>query len=336
VRLGVSRLAREIDGYVEWAKFVDRAGFSFLGFGDSQSRWMDCWSILAVTAVNTERVTLGPFITNALSRHPAAAAGAAITLQKLSHGRAVYGLGSGETSVIDLGVGKLPLAEFEEYALAVKGLCAGAAVEYRGHELKMLWDAEPVPLLIAGDGPEMQRLAGRIADGVIVGNGATPEIVKHALAQIQMGAEEAGRDPDQVEVWWMTRVQLADSEDDAFKELRPYMATYANTRYRSGLNAKGVAVDPDIAERLRGLRKEFRYEESLFTDRMFNAELVDKYGLREWLGRQFVIAGPRDHCVERLRELEAAGAKNIVVPLVMGDVMKATEVLAEQILPAFV
>lgn len=335
MRIGVGRMAREIDGFVEWARFVDRAGFAFLGFGDSQSRWMDCWTMLGIAAINTERVLLGPFITNPIGRHPAVAAGAAITSQKISHGRLLFGLGTGETSIRDLGEPKLPLAEFEEYALAVKGLTEGKTVHYRGRELQLLWDAEPVRLFIAGDGPEVQRIAGRIGDGAIVGNGATPEVVQYALANIRAGALEAGRDPNGIEVWFMTRVQVSESEDEVYREMRPYMATYANTRYRSGVGAKGIPVDEDTAERLRGLRRDFRYEDSLFTERTYNGDLVDKYGLREWLGRQFVIAGPRERCIQRMHELEAAGARNILVPMVMGDVMQSTRALAEQILPAF-
>jgi 5,10-methylenetetrahydromethanopterin reductase len=142
MRIGISRMTCEIDGYVDWARFVDRAGFAFLGFGDSQSRWMDSWTMLGITAMNTERVLLGPFITNPIGRHPAVAAGAAVTVQKISHGRVMFGLGTGETSIRDLEEPKLPLAEFEEYALAVKGLTEGKTVPYRGRELRLLWDAE--------------------------------------------------------------------------------------------------------------------------------------------------------------------------------------------------
>jgi 5,10-methylenetetrahydromethanopterin reductase len=335
MRIGIGRMAREIDGFVEWAQLVDRAGFAFRGFGDSQSRWMDCWTMLGIAAANTERVMLGPFITNPIGRHPAVAAGAAVTLQKISHGRVMFGLGTGETSIHDLQEPKLPLSDFAEYALAVKGLAAGETAAYRGRELKLLWHDKPVRMFIAGDGAEVQRLAGRIGDGAIVGNGATPEVVRYALANIRAGALEAGRDPDEIEVWFMTRVQVAKSQDDVFRDMRTYMATYANTRYRSGVGAKGIPVDEDTAERLRGLRRDFRYEDSLFTERTYNADLVDKYGLREWLGRQFVVAGPREQCIERLRELEAAGARNILVPMVMGDVLQSTRAIAEQILPAF-
>jgi 5,10-methylenetetrahydromethanopterin reductase len=335
MKLGISRLARDLDDYVEWARYVDRAGFAFLGFGDSQNRWADCWSMLAITAVNTERVRLGSFVSNPISGHPAATATAAATLQKLSHGRALLGIGRGETSIRDLGARPLPLAEFERYALAVKALCAGEAVDYHGAELRMLWQVPPVPLYVAGDGPLTQQLAGRIGDGAIVGNGASPEIVRHALAQIRAGAEAAGRDADAIEVWWMVRVQLADTEDEAFRDLRAYMATYANTRYREKVNEKGLSVPDDVAERLRGLRREFRYEESLGAVSAHNADLVDRYGLRQWLGRQFAVAGPPDQCIARLAELEAAGATNIVLPIISGDILETTRQFAEKILPAF-
>jgi len=133
----------------------------------------------------------------------------------------------------------------------------------------------------------------------------------------------------------MTRIVLAPSEAAAFDALRFYLATYANTRYRNSPRAKGVAVDDDIAERLRGLRSEFRYEETLRHDLTFNADLVDKYGLREWLGRQFAIAGPAEQCIERIREVVAAGSSNVVVPQMLPDILGTTRSLAEQILPAF-
>jgi 5,10-methylenetetrahydromethanopterin reductase len=336
VRIGVTGMARgDFDNYLDWVRYMDRTGFAYLGFGDSQCRWMECWTVLGATALNTERILLGPFITNPTSRHPAVAASAAVTLQKISGGRELFGIGLGETAIRDLGEHPMPLPQFEEYVKAVKGLCDGRTVEYQGRELCLLWEAAPVKVLVAGDGPRVQRLAGRVADGAIVGNGATPEVVRHALSNIRAGAEEAGRDPDNIEVWFMTRVNIADTEDEVYRELRPYMATYANTRYRSSAEAKGIRLDGDLAERVRGLRREFRYAESLMPTVGHNAELVDKYGLREWLGRQFVVAGPPDRCIERLKELEAAGAKNIVVPRFMGDVMGDTKTLGEQILPAF-
>src|SRR5205814_855471 len=135
-------------------------------------------------------------------------------------------------------------------------------------------NVDAVPVFVAADGPLTQRMAGRVGDGAIVGNGATPEIVRHALDNIRAGRVEAGKDPDDFDVWWMVRVHIAESEAAAYRDLRGYMATYANTRYREKVSEKGLQLDEDLAERVRGLRREFRYDLSLGTDTAFNAELV--------------------------------------------------------------
>src|SRR5690606_8048436 len=101
----------------------------------------------------------------------------------LSGGRAFFGIGTGATSTDDIGRGTR-LAEFEAYVKTVRGLVAGETVVYRGHEHRMLWDGDRAPVWVAGNGPKTLQMAGRVGDGVIVGNGATPELVKYALSQI--------------------------------------------------------------------------------------------------------------------------------------------------------
>src|SRR3546814_17403491 len=61
-------------------------------------------------------------------------------------------------------------------------------------------DLPHVPVWVAGDGPRTLQLAGRIGDAAIVGNGATPELVRYALDQIRIGAESVGRDASEIDV----------------------------------------------------------------------------------------------------------------------------------------
>lgn len=334
VTFGVSRLARSLDGYLDWVRYVDEH-FELVGFGDSQNRWADCSSMLALAAASSSSVTLGPFVSNPITRHPVVAANAVATLAKISDGRAFFGIGNGETSIRDVGARPLPVSEFEAYVRTVKHLLAGEEVEYRGVPLKMLWEVDPVPICVAGDGPRTLQMAGRVADVAIVGNGATPELVRYGLEQVRIGAESVDRDPDEVDVWWMTRVMPMASEHEGFDALRFYLASYANTRYRNAPDEKGIEIPDDIRQRLEGLRSEFRYEESLRPDLTFNADLVNKYDLLEWLGRQFVITGPIERCLERLHDVVEAGARTIIVPLMTDDLMERTRELAEEIVPAF-
>jgi alkanesulfonate monooxygenase SsuD/methylene tetrahydromethanopterin reductase-like flavin-dependent oxidoreductase (luciferase family) len=198
----------------------------------------------------------------------------------------------------------------------------------------MLQTAHPVPLWVAGDGPRMLQLAGRVGDAVIVGNGATPELVRYAYDQVRIGAEQAGRDASAIPIWFMVRILVAESEGAGFEAYRYYLATYANTRYRFAGGEKGIPIGDDIADRLRRFRSEFRYNESLRSEMTFNADLVDKYGLREWLGRQFAVTGPVDQCIEKLEAIAAVGGTNLVLPQMHGDIWESTRSIAEQIMPA--
>jgi 5,10-methylenetetrahydromethanopterin reductase len=333
IRFGVSRVASDLNEYVRWVKFAEACGYSMLGVGDSQLRWADCHVALTLSAINTSSITIGTFVSNPVTRHPAVAANVMSTLRGLAGDRVYFGIGNGETSVRDVGGELYTAAEFAEYVSAVRDLCGGRTARYRGHELNMLQQAYPVPLWIAGDGPRMLQLAGRLGDAVIVGNGATPELVRYAYDQVRIGAEQAGRDASAIPVWFMVRILIAESEAAGFEAYRYYLATYANTRYRYAGGLKGIPVSEDIAERLRRFRSEFSYSESLRPDAAFNANLVDRYGLREWLGRQFAVTGPVDQCIEKLQAIAAAGGTNLVLPQLHGDIWESTRMIAKQILP---
>jgi 5,10-methylenetetrahydromethanopterin reductase len=332
---GVTRPATDPLEAVEFARFVEACGFDLIGMGDSQLRWGDCYVVLGAISQVTSSIRLGTFITNPLTRHPSVLASAARALQEVSQGRAFLGIGHGETASRDVGVPRLRVDAFGEAISAIRSLSRGEEVTYQGRTWQMKWSSAAAPIWVAADGPRMLQLAGRIADGVIVGNGSTPELVRYARNQVAIGAAAAGRDASTIPIYWMVRVVPAASESDGWERLRFYMATYANTRYQLAAGEKGIPVDDDIMERLEGFRSEYRYGEGLRPELGFNADLVDKYGLREWLGRQFAITGPIDHCIERLKELIQAGATNFMLPQMFPDVRATTQELADHILPAF-
>jgi 5,10-methylenetetrahydromethanopterin reductase len=95
VRFGLSRLARSIPEYLDWATYADDAGYDLIGFGDSQTLWADAYAMLALTAQRTRRVRLGPMVSNPITRHPTVAANGIATIQKISNGRAFSASGPG-------------------------------------------------------------------------------------------------------------------------------------------------------------------------------------------------------------------------------------------------
>lgn len=324
VRFGVARPPRLSDDFVPWIEHAESTGASLFGFGDSQTMWPDPYIGMTLAAEHTSTARVGPMVTVPVTRHPSNAAAAIAGVQRLSGGRAFFGIGPGDSAAYNIGVPSVRMAEFEEYATCVRDLCARHVAQYRGRELRMNWDTEPVPLWVAGDGPRMLELGGRIGDGVIVGNGATPELVRYAREHIAAGAAESGRTLDDLEVWYMVRVHVTDTVEQGIEDLGFYLASYANVRFRRSMFDKGVAVTEDIAEKLRSFRAAFDGRQAYDPGNRHNLDLLDRLGLTRWLAGQFLVTGPLDMCIEQVRALVDAGARNIVIPQMLPDPIAAT------------
>jgi 5,10-methylenetetrahydromethanopterin reductase len=337
IQFGMNIPGRRVEEFSEWLRLADEIDLGLIGVGDTPIQKHDVYVELALAAQHTKRAKLGPWVTMPIVRHPIIAASSIATIQEMSEGRAFFALGPGDVTIYDIGEAGAKMGDVAEYALAVKGLCAGEVVEYQGKELKLSWPQlpAPVPVWLAGDGPRNLEMAGRIADGVIVGNAATVPLVEWAQYHVRVGAEEAGRDPSQIDMWYMARVAPARTVQEGIDSLAFYLASYANVRFRHNMFDKGVDVDEDTAERIRGFRSEYRGDLSHRHELDHNVKLLKKYGLVQWLADQFLITGPPELCIERLRDLIDAGATNFYVPLLLPDPMGKTRELAKEVFAAF-
>jgi alkanesulfonate monooxygenase SsuD/methylene tetrahydromethanopterin reductase-like flavin-dependent oxidoreductase (luciferase family) len=180
---------------------------------------------------------------------------------------------------------------------------------------------------MAGDGPRTLELAGRIADGVVVGNGATVELVAFAREHIAKGAAQAGRSIDDLEIWYLVPTHMAASRAAGIHELRFYLASYAKVRFRYDMESKGAVIAPELGERIRAFLAEYRSENQFRVDAADTNALLDKYALTEWLASQRLITGSVDEVLAGLRPLYEAGATNIVMPQMLPDVLASTAAL---------
>ena len=219
------------------------------------------------------------------------------------------------------------MAEVEAYALAVRALTRGEEVTYNQRTFRMNWDIDPVPLWMAGDGPRMLELAGRIADGVVVGNGATVELVEFARKHIAIGAAAAGRSIDDLEIWYLVPTHVAASRAAGIDDLRFYLASYAKVRFRYDMEHKGAAIPPELGERIRGFLAEYKPENQFRTDAEDTNVLLDRYDLTGWLADQRLITGSVDDVLASLQKLYRAGATNIVMSQMLPNVLETTAAL---------
>jgi 5,10-methylenetetrahydromethanopterin reductase len=291
---------------------------------------------MTFAATVTSRPALAITVTNPMTRHPAVAAAAAAGIQQISGGRLRVGLASGDSALRNIGVRAASVAELDAYVRAVQELTAGRTVQWNGTDLGLHWldHPTPVPVWLAAEGPRTQRLAGRIADGVILSNCLTRERMAAAYEHLAAGASEAGRRVEDLDVWYMCNLVFAPTEDAGIDAITSVLAGTANHVFRFTLEGKGV---PDeMVEPLRGLMSEYqsRHHAQPGAENPNNA-LLAKYGLRDYLSRQGTIAGPPEHCVERIREVAALGADQLILSQFVSDKTTWIRTFAEHVRPAF-
>src|SRR5262245_5487210 len=309
-RFGIVVLPETLDGFGALCRDVEDNGFDWLGVADSQSVFRELYVSLAVAALNTTRIRIGPLVTNPLTRHPVVTASAISSVDELSGGRVVLGLGSGDSAIYTLGTPPATLAGLEDAILTLQRLTSGDAIDRDGKRWQVHRSSRRVPIYLAAEGPRTLELAGRVADGAIVGLGLTPEVIRLSLAAIERGARAAGRQLSDVDVWWFAKSNVADTREAAVAPITMALAASANHAFRFTLEGKGVP--PELHDRILGLQKAYDAHHHEIPG-AGNAGLVDRWGLREFLVDRFAIAGTPNDCVTQIRRAMAAGAHQFVI-----------------------
>jgi 5,10-methylenetetrahydromethanopterin reductase len=195
---------------------LERSGWDGMAIADSQCVIGDSYVALTIAAQATSRIKLGVGVTNPVTRHPAVTAAAIAGIQELSGGRAVLGIGRGDSSLAHIGLAPASPAVFERYVANVRRYLCGEGVPFddldRGSQrhsaelgaagapeeslLQWLRPGIPrVPIDIAASGPVIIDIAARYADRVTFGVGADHERLTWAIQTARAAREKAGLDP---------------------------------------------------------------------------------------------------------------------------------------------
>lgn len=199
----------------DFAADVARAealGWDYAFIPDSQLRRHDTYVMLAFAAQATSGIRLGPLLTNPVTRHPTVTASSISTVDVVSEGRAILGLGIGDTAVRLAGLRPARVATLEASTRTIRDLLHGGKVQ--GTREAGVPHARPVPVWVAAAGPRMLRAAGRTADGVFLRVGTHPANLRAAVDAVQEGAREAGRDPGSVRLGLVVHTALGEGGAD--------------------------------------------------------------------------------------------------------------------------
>jgi 5,10-methylenetetrahydromethanopterin reductase len=189
-----------------------------------------------------------------------------------------------------------------------------------------------VPIFLAASGPRTLRVAGQIADGVVIRTGIAPAIIRDSIAQVRAGALAAGRDPAAIDMWWWPDVNVADSYREAVGEITMSLAAAGN--HLSRFTTEGKHVPPDLLPRVRLLGERYTYVDHVAPGSA-NCRLIEELGLVDYLADRFAVAGTPADCIAKLERAVEAGAQQFWMSVHFDDKHRFLRDWASRVMPAF-
>jgi 5,10-methylenetetrahydromethanopterin reductase len=317
VRVGACLVGDPVDAWQAVVPTLADSGFAMIGVPDSQSIYPDVHIRAALLAGAPGTSTIGPFVTNPITRDPVVTAGEAAALAALAPGRTFLGIGRGDSALATVDAAPGTVTDIERHVAAVRLL---------------LGTAHRVPVYVAAVGARALRLAGRIGDGVIIGAGIDPATIARSLAHVRAGADDAGRTMADLDIWWYVLAGLAEDDAEADRELRHSLASFANAAFKCGLAGKGVPdrFVPDVRRLLAGYHP---MEHAKYGNRR-HAALVADPAFRGYLAHRFALCGSPDSVVTQLSAAAAAGATNVWLSVRAADKHRFLRLWATAVAPA--
>ena len=206
---------------VDLAKRAEANGFTHVWVFDSPVLWQEPFVILSRILAETERVIVGPMVTNPGSRDWTVLASTFATLNDAYGPRTICGIGRGDSALRVIGRKPRTLAEMVEAMRVVKGLVAGETVDYHGTDLRFPWveDGWELPMWGAGYGPRALDCIGRHADGFVL-QLADPQILEWTRAAVMEAAAAQGRAPGSVATCVVAPAYVGDDIAHQREQLR--------------------------------------------------------------------------------------------------------------------
>jgi len=314
ILVSVASLGEEpTDRYGEFVQLCELLGYDAVFHADE--KWTrDVYVRQGYAAALTNRIGLGISVTDPFTRHPALTAQATATLNDACSGRllTVIGAGSHFETLPDL-KRERPVRAMREAIEMMRGLWRGERVHYEGEVVRLAgakldWEPDHVPQIwVAGRGPQVLRMAGAAADGVLVGSFATKPGLDYAKERIGRGLEDAGRGWNDITLASWVYVAILDHEDDPIPEdaLRGVSHAFWSSRdfFRSHLDQ----FADDVTDEFRRFLNEAPHEWS--PEVMAQLRSLIPPGIF----RSLAVVGTEQQVAERVRALHREGVQHLVI-----------------------
>jgi probable F420-dependent oxidoreductase len=315
-------------GVVELAKKAEAAGFSHVWTFDSHVLWQEPFVIYSKILSETERVIVGPMVTNPGTRDWTVIASQFATLNEMYGNRTVCGIGRGDSALRVLGLQPNTLAQLRESIGVIRGLANGEKVALRGTELQFAWAPDSrLEVWVAAYGPKALALTGEVGDGYIL-QLADPDIAEWMIKAVRSAAERAGRDPAAITFCVAAPAYVGDDLGHQREQTRWFGGMVGNhvadivARYGAG-----GAVPQVLTDYIKG-RQGYDYAEHGRAGNTHTTFVPDEVVDR------FCILGPVENHLKRLHELRDLGVDQFAVYLQHDAKESTLAAYGEQIIPA--
>jgi 5,10-methylenetetrahydromethanopterin reductase len=300
--------ARTVREAVERAVRAEQLGFEAIFFADSHMNNVDPYQAMALCAKETNKIRFGTAVTNMVYRDPSITANSFATLNEISEGRAIIGLGTGDGPVYSLGRTATKLAQFENGLRTIRDLLHDRGIdvpqgkERAGGNVKLKAGKRPVPIYISAEGPKTLRVAGRTCDGVILGTGFDKSVTEWARQRIAEGTQDAGRRLEQIDIMPAGMIVVDQDGDLARRRVRSRMANRAHHNFRFTMET----VPEGEAAGVKRFMNHFDISKPI-------EERIDPSYVTDYLLERFTIAGTPQECIAKVKRLEADGVKRLLL-----------------------
>ena len=326
-----------VSGVEMLAETCEELGYDGLTLTDSQNLSNEIYIALTLAARATSRLMLGPGVTNPLTRHAAVTASAIATLHEVSGGRAMLGIGRGDSSLFNIGQKPVSPMVFETYIKQLQTYLNGEALDANGYESQLKWltnsNATKVALDVAATGPKI------IAMGAMIG-----ERVSFSL----------GSDLDRI-AWGIEQVNEAISSNKRKIQTKPSLGAYLNICVHADINRAAELVRPGVGvfAHFTGMpgasRKHVNQADQSVFDKLGSGYDKVRHGRGDAAHAQqmplefikrFSVIGSSETCIEKINSIKELGIERIFVigprPDHFGaEADEAQKRFAADVIPAF-
>lgn len=316
---------------IRMVQLAEELGYEHFWYGNEKF-FRDPWIGLTLAALHSRRLSLGTFIQDPYTLHPALTACAIATLDELSGGRAVLLMGSGG------GGGPVPLAyerrkparAIREAIQVIRGMWSGErtwlegeVIRFRGGRLGFPARRD-IPIYVASRGNLVLQTAGEVADGVMIATYATPPGVLHALSRVDRGLARSGRTRKDIKLFSRVDTWIDTDRQVAREALRHMIAGFLTTSYpdMGFVRAVGLELSQELQAVLARKDREYSWEHAYLVP----DEVVDA----------FAWTGTPDDVARQIAAVARLGISNITVlfhPPSGKDEFAAIRAMAEQVKP---